>query len=125
MWVLAWVCLRYKDGKLRISDRPLDAWATNEAQTVCEKKTYFLHNFFELKPLDVDQLIWRLVAECFLELGEQARRRTVVMVNISARTEETAKSSKGTPAEEIELADKVLLDRFTNAMTWVELHKSL
>jgi hypothetical protein len=57
MWVLVWVCLRYRDGKLLRLDRPLDAWAINDTETVYKKKTIFLYSFWNFKPRGVDQEI--------------------------------------------------------------------
>jgi hypothetical protein len=139
MWVLAWVCLRYRDGKLLRSDRPLDAWATNDTETVYKKKTIFLYSFWNFKPRGVDQRIWSLVVACLLELGEQAHRRAVFMGNMSVLTEETADSGEDSmesdegstesdeeiPAEDVELADGVLLRKFTETEAWVQLDESL
>src|ERR1700710_2714791 len=71
MWVLAWVCLRYKDGNLRTSDRPLDEWATQEAFTVGKEKSFFLDNFWTFKLQGVDRHIWRLLVACLSVLREQ------------------------------------------------------
>jgi serine/threonine protein kinase len=145
MWVLPWVCLRYKNGNLRTSDRPLDEWATKDAQTVCEKKLFFLHNFWTFKPRGVDRRIWSLLFACLSELREQANRRAVVMGYMAELTEETEESGEDSmesdeeltesseessesdeiPAEDVEVADDVLLRKFTKTKAWVKLQKSL
>jgi hypothetical protein len=56
IWVLVWVCLRYKDGTLLTFNRPFDDWATKDAVTVGEKY-YFLDNFLAFKPKDTDPLV--------------------------------------------------------------------
>jgi hypothetical protein len=140
MWVLVWFCLHYRDGKLLRSDCPSDAWATNDTETVYKKKTIFLYSFWNFKPRGVDQRIWSLVVARLLELGEQAHRRAVFMGNMSVLTnsEETADSGEDSmesdegstesdeeiPAEEVELADDVLLRKFTKTKAWAQLDKS-
>ncbi|KAG1721496.1 uncharacterized protein EDB91DRAFT_1275625 [Suillus paluster] len=43
MWVLIWVCLRYRKGVLLPPEtHPLDAWATTEAKACGKKKYYFI-----------------------------------------------------------------------------------
>jgi serine/threonine protein kinase len=142
MWVLAWVCLRYKDGKLRISDRPLDEWATQDALKVGKEKSFFLLNFGTFKPRGIDRRIWSLVVACLRELVEQASRRAIVTGYMSELTEETADSGEDSmeestesdeestesdeiPAEEVEVANDVLLRKFTKTKAWVKLQKSL
>ena len=43
IWVLAWVCLRYEDGKLR-SNRPLDEWLKVDAKQCRKEKNDFLNS---------------------------------------------------------------------------------
>jgi hypothetical protein len=43
IWVLAWVSLRYEDGKLRRNDRTLDDWLIVGAKVGCrERRAWFL-----------------------------------------------------------------------------------
>ncbi|KAG1784623.1 uncharacterized protein HD556DRAFT_1251073 [Suillus plorans] len=43
IWVFVWVCLRYKDGKLRRKPRGrLDQWLKADAPTCCALKSHFL-----------------------------------------------------------------------------------
>ncbi|OAX31387.1 hypothetical protein K503DRAFT_777634 [Rhizopogon vinicolor AM-OR11-026] len=114
MWVLAWVCLLYEGGKLLTSKHPLDAWATNDAETVYEKKLAFLKNFTKFKPSGIDSLIWSLVAHCLQVLKDDDHRREKLQFelehSLNLREEVT-----------VELDDKVLLDIFTSTTPWVQL----
>jgi len=106
IWVLVWVCLRYRDGKLLTFKRPFDDWATKDAVTVGEKKVSFLINFFSLKPKDLDPLMWSLVAHCLQVLNEESFRRRRLLYNldraaesgeeISASDEEASESDEQT-----------------------------
>ncbi|KAG1824081.1 hypothetical protein EV424DRAFT_735504 [Suillus variegatus] len=42
VWVLAWICLRYRKGKLLRKRRPLDEWLTVDAMGCLKEKTGFL-----------------------------------------------------------------------------------
>jgi len=122
VWVLPWVVLRYRDGKLLTSDRPLDEWATKDALTVREKKTAFLKDFATLvKPSDVDLHIWNLMISCLFVLYEQEDR--LVKIRGKQVMSKIAGKSKESDEEQPELADDVLLREFTTTEAWVQLSK--
>jgi len=122
IWVLPWVVLRYRDGKLLTTGRPLDEWATKDALTVCEKKAYFLQDLATLvKPPDVDLRIWDLVISCLFVLYEQVHR--LAKIRTKQMMSKTAGKSKESNEEQSELADDVLLREFTTTEAWVELSK--
>jgi len=74
MWVLPWVVLRYRDGKLVISGRPLDEWATKDARTVYIEKITFLQDFLHLDFIGFDPLILCLATDC-LDVVRRERNR--------------------------------------------------
>ncbi|OJA11262.1 hypothetical protein AZE42_05676 [Rhizopogon vesiculosus] len=112
IWALAWVCLRYKDGRLLTSDCPLDNWATEDAQTVREKKLAFLSDFLQFKPPGIDSLMWSLIAHCLQALKDEDHRREKLQFEQSLTLREEVT---------VELNDKVLLDIFTSTAPWVQL----
>lgn len=151
IWVLVWVCLRYKDGTLLQFNRPFDDWATKDAVTVGEKKAFFLINFLAFQPKDLDPLMWSLVVRCVEVLDAESHRRRRLLVNLnqapelgkdtsgsrdepdeetaesdeetSDSGEETSKSRVETSGEEadIELADDVVLRTFRKTEPWIKL----
>jgi len=141
IWVLVWVCLRYKDGTLLTFNHPFDDWATKDAVTVGEKKYYFLDNFLAFKPKDINPLMWSLVAYCLQVLKQESDRRLALEFkssnldqvaesgdDISESGEGTSESSDETAAEEttaanIELDDDVFLHTFRKTKPWNELTK--
>jgi hypothetical protein len=127
MWVLAWVCLRYKDGKLLTSGRPLDEWANKDAETVWEKIS-FLYKYWDFYRPGIDHHMWSLVDDCFTVLKGQADRRLTI-VKKQKRSQlagqpglqGSASQTASQMAVEIELADDILLREFTTTAAWVEL----
>ncbi|KAG2741817.1 hypothetical protein P692DRAFT_20907091 [Suillus brevipes Sb2] len=43
IWVFAWVCLRYEEGRLLRKGRPLDEWLKVGIETCSKKKSHFLN----------------------------------------------------------------------------------
>jgi hypothetical protein len=117
MWILPWVVLRYKDGKLLTSGRPLDAWATKDALTVYEKKTTFLHDFLLLDRTRFDPLMWSLTANCLNVLRSKSSRRLDVLA------EQQLYSDDGCGIPDIERDDMELLNLFKRTRVWIELSK--
>jgi hypothetical protein len=110
IWVLVWVCLRYKDGNLLTFRRPFDEWATNDALTVGQQKYYFLTNFLTFER-DIDPLMWPLVAHCLELLDEESGRRRRLRF----------KQAMEGVAIAIERDDKGFLDLFMSTKGWVGL----
>jgi hypothetical protein len=127
MWVLAWVCLHYKGGKLLTSGRPLDEWATKDAETVAKEKTFFLYHLWDYQRPGIDQHMWRLMVHCFAVLHRQQRRRFNIMIDKHERStlakESVFGGSAPETAEEIGLADADLLREFIETDAWFELSK--
>jgi hypothetical protein len=120
MWVLPWVFLRYKDGELLTSGRPFDEWATKDAETVGEKKSFFLENLFKFQPPGIDMRMWSLVADCLDVLYKEGSRRRGLLLKLlrkPAQEEEIV--------AEIERDDADFLNLFTSTEGWVELSESL
>ena len=77
IWVLAWVCLRYEDGKLR-SNRPLDEWLKVDAKQCREKKNDFLNSGRrKAQPSPSHEAAWDIAEYCFVHVGSLylARRK--------------------------------------------------
>jgi len=69
IWVLAWVCLRYEDGKLR-SSRPLDEWLKADANECREKKNDFLiSGRRKAKPSPSHKANWEIGRACLRQVG--------------------------------------------------------
>jgi hypothetical protein len=120
MWVLAWVFLRYKDGELLTSGRPFDEWATKDAETVGKEKLYFLLNFLDFKPPDIDMRMWSLLADCLMVVRKDAGRRLDLLLGLSRKLAQRAEI-----VVQIERDDAYLLNLFTSTEGWVELSESL
>ena len=68
IWVLAWVCLRYEDGKLR-SSRPLDEWLKVDATQCREKKNDFLLvKRHEERPSSSHVAAWETARACLRQV---------------------------------------------------------
>jgi hypothetical protein len=75
IWVLAWVCLRYEDGKVR-SDRPLDAWLKADANGCREKKKDFLGGGCQdAQPSPSHQNNWEVVLSCLTHVSSMYQPR--------------------------------------------------
>ncbi|KAG2120014.1 hypothetical protein BD769DRAFT_1641729 [Suillus cothurnatus] len=65
LWVLAWVCLRYREGRLLRQGRPLDEWLKVDAIQCRKEKTDFLmsdrHN---MKPSQSHTKNWDIAMSC-------------------------------------------------------------
>jgi hypothetical protein len=119
MWVLAWVCLRYGDGKLQ-QPRPLDRWATVDAVGCGKEKLSFLVNVFEHAHFATNQRIWDLVVDCFHVLDTESSRRRRVYY------EQQRQAVKGGQimGAAIELDDYAFLNLFRTTPAWVDLKES-
>jgi len=118
MWVLPWVVLRYRDGKLLTSSRLLDEWATKDALTVCEKKTTFLEDFLDLDFIGFDPLMWSLATDCLDVLKRERNRRKDLQYKQWER-------KGGVDITDIERDDETLIELFRSSDAWIELSTSL
>ncbi|KAG1807196.1 hypothetical protein EV424DRAFT_248780 [Suillus variegatus] len=122
VWVLVWVSLRYKDGRLLSRKfRPFDEWATVDAETCGEKKSFFQTNFLQYEFFAVDQRMWELVMDCLQLLKADAYRRETIGYKIRRQ----AGVGRLIMAEEFELDDLKFLDLFTHTEAWVQLSNSV
>jgi hypothetical protein len=122
VWVLVWVSLRYKDGRLLPrKSRPFDEWATVDAETCGEKKSFFQTNFLQYESFAVDQRMWELVMDCLQLLKADAYRRET----IGYKMRRQAGVDGLIMAEEVELDDIKFRDLFTQTEAWVQLSKSI
>lgn len=122
VWVLVWVSLRYKDGRLLSrKSRPFDEWATVDAETCGEKKSFFQTNFLQYESFAVDQRMWELVMDCLQLLKADAYRRET----IGYKMRRQAGVDGLIMAEEVELDDIKFRDLFTQTEAWVQLSKSI
>ncbi|KAG1720577.1 uncharacterized protein EDB91DRAFT_1230992 [Suillus paluster] len=68
IWVLVWVCLRYHEGELLTTGRPLDDWLKVDANGCAEKKSRFLlrsqKEHFPLMPTLSHQSNWDVALSC-------------------------------------------------------------
>jgi hypothetical protein len=120
MWVLPWVFLRYKDGELLTSGRPFDEWATKDAETVGKEKSFFLQNFLDFKPPDIDMRMWYLLEDCLMVVRKDADRRFALLLQLSRKPAQRAEI-----VVQIERDDAYLLNLFTSTEAWVELSERL
>jgi hypothetical protein len=67
IWVLTWVCLRYKNGKLLSKNRPLEEWLEVDALRCAEQKTHFWSMGLNTRhSSESHKTSWDLVKKCFL-----------------------------------------------------------
>jgi hypothetical protein len=67
IWVLTWVCLRYKNGKLLSKNRPLEEWLEVDTLRCAEQKTHFWSMGLNTwRPSESHKASWDLVKKCFL-----------------------------------------------------------
>ncbi|KAG1796393.1 uncharacterized protein HD556DRAFT_299238 [Suillus plorans] len=64
VWVLTWICLRYKKGKLLRKRRPLDEWLTVDAMGCYEKKMGFLGMLSTMRPTRSHEGSFKVAFEC-------------------------------------------------------------
>ncbi|KAG0696690.1 hypothetical protein DFH29DRAFT_1082776 [Suillus ampliporus] len=125
MWVLVWVCLRYRNGVLLPQGtRPLDEWATVGAVACGEKKLWFQNNFLDFEPalLHIDPRMWHLVAQCLQVLKLDNDRRQALKFDQQFLRLTTG--GEHMHAEQIELDVDDLLQKFTCTQSWIRLSTS-
>jgi len=123
MWVLVWVALRYKSGRLLPrKNRPFDDWAIVDAETCAGKKSLFLTTILEYKPFAEDERIWGLIVGCFDVLYTQSAR----CVHVHKEQQKVWPRRDGQiVAEKSELDDHEFLALFTATEVWVQLSNNL
>ncbi|KAG0699553.1 hypothetical protein DFH29DRAFT_1014269 [Suillus ampliporus] len=123
MWVLVWVCLRYRNGVLLPSQtRPLDEWATADAVVCGATKYFFLGHYLNSAPLDLDPRIWDLVAECLQVLKMDKDSRQALQFR---QRRSNPGASEQAHAEESASDIDDFLHKFTSTESWIELSNSL
>jgi hypothetical protein len=66
IWVFAWVCLRYEEGRLLRKGRPLDEWLKVGIQACSEKKSHFLNQIrHKMIPSQSHKKNWDIAMACF------------------------------------------------------------
>ncbi|KAG0699558.1 hypothetical protein DFH29DRAFT_42328 [Suillus ampliporus] len=122
MWVLVWVCLRYRNGVLLPwKTRPFDEWATAGPDVCGEKKFWFQNNFLDFEPSDIEPRMWDLTADCFQALKLDADHRQAVRFR---QRRSNPGASKQMHAEKIELDVDDFLQKFTCTESWIRLSTS-
>lgn len=122
VWVLVWVCLRYKNGVLlAASSRLLDDWATVGPVSCGDKKRTFLDRFVHFKRDWMDPQIWKLVVQCLKVLELDRRRRWDNRFDQELEPEQ----GRSTMTEEGELHAYDSFDMLTTTETWLQLCASL
>jgi hypothetical protein len=72
IWVFAWVCLRYEEGRLLRKGRPLDEWMKVDIATCREKKNDFLNEKrHKMIPSQSHQENWDIAQFCLDVLSSQ------------------------------------------------------
>jgi len=123
MWVLVWVALRYRNGRLLPrKNRPFDDWATVDAGTCARNKSFFLTTILEYKPFAEDERIWGLIVGCFDVLHTQSARREHVH---KEQQQVWPRRDGEIVAEKSELDNGEFLALFTATEAWVQLSKCL
>ncbi|KAG1772855.1 hypothetical protein EV702DRAFT_1201316 [Suillus placidus] len=70
IWVLTWICLRYREGELLRQGRPLDEWLQVDAITCHDKKGAFLvSGRRKIKPSPSHKHNWRVARSCLRPVG--------------------------------------------------------
>ncbi|KAG2113446.1 uncharacterized protein F5147DRAFT_46113 [Suillus discolor] len=64
IWVLTWICLRYKKGKLRRKRRPLDEWLTADAMGCFYQKAVFLGMQPTMRPTRSHKENFKVASNC-------------------------------------------------------------
>jgi hypothetical protein len=65
IWVFAWVCLRYEEGRLLRKGRPLDEWLKVGIEACSEKKSHFLNQSrHDMIPSQSHKKNWDIAMEC-------------------------------------------------------------
>ncbi|KAG1796386.1 uncharacterized protein HD556DRAFT_298771 [Suillus plorans] len=64
IWVLTWICLRYKKGKLLRKRRPLDEWLTTDAMGCFYKKAVFLGMLSTMRPTRSHKENFKVAFDC-------------------------------------------------------------
>ncbi|KAH7920981.1 hypothetical protein BV22DRAFT_1132646 [Leucogyrophana mollusca] len=76
IWVLVWVCLRFREGQeRRQQSRLLDAWLKADEETCRDKKnTFILEDFATVTPSPSHERNWRLAMSLMTMLHRRGRR---------------------------------------------------
>ncbi|KAG1897795.1 uncharacterized protein F5891DRAFT_505686 [Suillus fuscotomentosus] len=64
IWVLAWICLRYRKGKLLRKGRPLDEWLTVDAMGCLKEKSCFLTMLGTVRPTGSHEKSFKVAFDC-------------------------------------------------------------
>ncbi|KAG1729432.1 hypothetical protein EDB19DRAFT_1743436 [Suillus lakei] len=113
VWVLVWVCLRYKNGVLLAApSRLLDEWATLDPVTCGAMKRMFLDCFVYFKRDWMDPQIWKLVAASLTVLENDRHRRVKVILLLEAEEDGS------TDDAEEETGEYDLFRALTTTKTW-------
>ncbi|KAG1772481.1 hypothetical protein EV702DRAFT_1033620 [Suillus placidus] len=64
IWVLTWICLRYKNGKLLSRNRPLDEWLTVDARGCHKEKMSYLATLHDIHPTPSHQKNFDVAMQC-------------------------------------------------------------
>jgi len=117
MWVLVWVAWRYKDGQLLPRKiRPLDKWATVDAEQCDQEKKTFLDDFLEYELPDIEMPIADLLLDCFEAFNKDHDRRRELMFK---QWRPQTGASGHIMVEKLELDDWEFLNLFTTTVAWV------
>ncbi|KAG2339602.1 hypothetical protein BDR05DRAFT_967788 [Suillus weaverae] len=70
IWVLTWICLRYREGQLLRQGRPLDEWLKVDAiQCRKEKNDFLMSGRRKIKPSPSHKHNWRVARSCLRPVG--------------------------------------------------------
>jgi len=121
VWVLVWICLRYRIGVLLPDTfRPLDLWATVGAERCGKEKDYFLGHFVKFRPADIDPRLWGLIADCLYSL-----RVFQIAIQRQEYLQDQWPQSEAVDAEETSIGCDDFLHRFTSTKGWVQFSNGL
>ena len=82
VWVLAWVCVRYNEGRLRSDrSRQLDEWAKADMRQYLLLKSYFvIRDKEEAKPSSSHAANWKLANRCLFILEDYDHARNEAQI---------------------------------------------
>ncbi|KAG1726848.1 hypothetical protein EDB19DRAFT_1751609 [Suillus lakei] len=119
VWVLVWVCLRYKNGVLLAApSRLLDEWATLDPVTCGAMKSMFLDRFVYFERDWMDPQIWMLVEDSLEVLDNDKQRQKKNIIAQVRKARKVIRTDAEEQEEEKETGKYDLFRALTTTEAW-------
>jgi hypothetical protein len=122
MWVFIWICFSYRGGVLLPAKlRPLDRWATIDAVTCAEKKSFFMFDMLNYVSPHPHPLVWRFLLGCVFVLNTNENHQSTLRLEKLLRESGVTEHWQSDDSDEEQEDMDGFLRMFTNTQAWVQL----